>query len=110
MELYQPGFRARQAGKPIKSLIVEPVYARQYKPEASGGREGYVRYHEATMAALLVPCELRSCLHYTACGRLDLGRTLLNVLRALGPDQSACEVGGHTFGISMEMLLAAEEK
>ena len=64
--------------------------------------------HDSLMVAMLVPSRFADCLHVHG-PTLDLGITLLQVIRRLQADEFAVELGGHTFPLSMELVHTLRE-
>ena len=58
---------------------------------------------DSIMVAMLVPSRFSDCLHFHG-PALDLGITLLQVIRRFEAGEFAVELGGHTFALSMELV------
>eukprot|EP00959_Pyramimonas_sp_CCMP1952_P380541 7972566-Pyramimonas_sp.AAC.1 len=61
------------------------------------------------MVAMLVPSRFRSCVAWMG-DAIDVGLTMLNVISNLEESEIAIELGGQTFAMSKEIVLAHVEK
>ena len=89
-----------------RDLIVTKAYTRGYRPTASGRHFARLGGH-TTMVAMLVPYNMRGLVTYKDDVGCDIGITLFNIIKHLGCNQRAIELGGQDFGLSREIMIAS---
>ena len=114
VEFYQPKYNEyyasmRKDPRIDRCLFVTEGAFRQYKPLASGSQYYEIcKQGKRIMVAMLVPQRFMPCVHWRD-EKIDVGRTLLSVLNRLSPHaEIAMELGGQSFSLSMEIILAMD--
>lgn len=93
-----------------RHLIVAEGFFREYKPLSSGPEFHYVGSGTgAVMVAMLVPGRFKHCVAWANDDQIDVGLTLARVVKALNASECAIELGGQSFCLSYEMVLALKE-
>ena len=114
-EFWHPKYNARikagvQDTRVKRSLLVTEGFFREYKPLRSGTEFHYVKGGEgAVMVAMLVPGRFKHCVAWKD-DLVDVGLTMLNIMCCLTESEYAIELGGQSFGMAYEMVLALKEK
>ena len=93
-----------------RELRVVEGFFRQYSPVGSGAMFQRLNVEQKTMVGLLVPHRFRDAVTYRG-EQCDVGVTMYKVLQLIssqGPEY-AVEVGGQTFELGYEMVLAKQE-
>ena len=91
-----------------RSLVVAEGFFREYRPLRSGMEFQYIRAEGAVMVAMLVPGEFKYCVVWKD-DQVDVGLTMLNMMYNLKESEFAIELGGQSFGLAYEMVLALKE-
>ena len=114
VEFWNPKYNQKHAEgvEDIRSerlLVVGPAYLRQYTPLSSGSELCPInRSRVETMIALLVPERFMNCIIKRGV-KIDVGMTFLRCLQNLTENERAIELGGQTYCLSVEMVLAEDE-